>query len=227
MFMQSINSYWKQLTPEEIVNKKHREFVGGLWDELGRLQFDFMVGKGLLPHHVFLDVGCGALRGGVYFINYLNMGMYQGLDINESLIEAAKKELADAGLSDKYPKLLVNDRFEASLFGRNVDFALALSVFTHLYTNHIVRCLVEVRKVLQPDGKFYATFFEAPYSAYLEPITHEPGSVVTKYDADPFHYSYEEINGMAKIAGMTVERIADSEWVHPRNQKMFCFKTQK
>ncbi len=38
--------------------------VGGLWDEIGQLQFDFLRAKGLLPRHKLLDFGCGSLRGG-------------------------------------------------------------------------------------------------------------------------------------------------------------------
>jgi hypothetical protein len=35
----------------------HREAVGGLWDELGVLQFDFLLSKGLEAHHKVLDLG--------------------------------------------------------------------------------------------------------------------------------------------------------------------------
>ncbi|MGD0673589.1 MAG: hypothetical protein ABSB13_16080 [Candidatus Binatus sp.] len=42
----------------------HRGYVGGKWDALGQLQFEFMLKMGLKPGHVLLDTGCGALRGG-------------------------------------------------------------------------------------------------------------------------------------------------------------------
>ena len=67
----------------------------------------------------------------------------------------------------------------------------------------------------------YATFFEAPTGAHLEPITHQPGDIITNYDSDPFHYSLDEIRAMAEIARMNVEYIGD--WGHPRDQKMLCF----
>ncbi len=41
--------------------------VGGMWEEIGRLQFVFLVEKGLQPHHEMLDIGCGTLRGGRHF----------------------------------------------------------------------------------------------------------------------------------------------------------------
>ena len=216
-----LNPYDRQLSPAEIETNEHRSFVGGMWDEMGRLQFDFMKEQGLRPDHHFIDVGCGSMRGGIHFIAYLDPGHYQGIDINASLIEAANKELASAGLLAREPRLLVNDKFEMHRFNQTFDYGIAISVFTHLPMNHIIRCLSEMRKVLKPEGEFFATFFEAPSSSFTDTITHAPGGVVTNYDADPFHYSLKEVEFMAEAAGLTVRLIG--EWNHPRNQKMLSF----
>jgi SAM-dependent methyltransferase len=217
----AVNAYGRQLTASEIAAKEHRPFVGGLWEEVGQLQFEFMKEQGLLPGHRFVDVGCGAMRGGVHFVNYLDKGNYYGLDINPSLMNAAKSELDALGLLHKSPHLLVNDKFELSLFGTKFDFAIAVSVFTHLFMNHITRCLVEVNKVLSPNGKFYATFFQAPQPAYLDPLLHTPGGITTYYDHDPFHCSFSEMQNWAAIANLQVKLVDD--WSHPRDQKMLCF----
>ncbi len=141
-----------------------------------------------------------------------------------SLIEAGRVELHSAGLSDKEPNLLVNDKFELSQFGTEFDYAIAVSLFTHLYMNNIVRCLVETSKALKLEGQFYATFFEAPCSAHVGTIKHSPGGVTTNFDADPFNYSFVEMKALADEAGMTAELIGD--WQHPRNQKMLRFTKQ-
>jgi len=219
--MREINQYWREFSPDEIARDCHREAVGGMWDELGQFQFEFMKRQGLRPEHRFLDMGCGCLRGGVHFIRYLNEGNYYGLDINNSLIEAGKMELAKLDLLDKRPNLMVNDKFEASRFGKEFDFILALSVFTHVFMNHISRCLVEVRKVLKPEGKLYASFFQAPHSACVQPLHHEPGNTMTNLDSDPFHYSREDMKYLAGSAALNVESIRDFR--HPRAQKMLCF----
>lgn len=222
--MNNVNSYWRQLSQDEIAKGIHKEFVGGLWEELGLLQFEFLQKQGLLPEHKFLDVGCGSLRGGVHFIPYLHAGNYYGLDINTSLIEAGKIELAQINCLDKNPNLLVNDKFEFSRFGVQVDFALALSVFTHLFLNHIGRCLVEIKKILKPQGVFYATFFQAPSPVYLPHIQHQPGGITTCYDSDPFHYSLDEFQVLARNAGLITELVG--EWHHPRAQKMLLFRNK-
>jgi len=213
--------YLRQLTPQEIAAGAHREMVGGLWEEVGKLQFDFLVGRGLRPGHRLLDVGCGALRGGVHFVRYLERGRYCGLDVNESLLAAGRQELERAGLAGRDAQLIADEAFSARRFGVKFDFALALSLFTHLPMDPIVRCLVEVRDVLAPGGRFFATWFEAPRPASLEPIRHEPGGVTTRYDADPFHRSFAEMQALAAFARMEVERIGD--FGHPRGQRMLCF----
>ena len=216
-----INAYSRQLSPDQIASREHRNMVGGFWQEIGSLQFEFLKNRGLLPQHKFIDIGCGAMRGGLYFVRYLDKGNYFGIDSNTSLIEAGKFELDAAGLSNKLPNLLINQKFELSLFEMKFDYALALSVFTHLYMNHIMRCLVEVNSVLKTGGQFYATFFESPSPGFPSPIHHNSGDITTYYDRDPFHYSFSEMEILAAAAKLEVELI--DTWVHPRNQKMLCF----
>ncbi len=222
--MRGINSYGMELTKDDIRKKNHRDFIGGLWEELGQLQYDFLKAQGLKPFHKFLDIGCGCLRGGLYYIRYLEEGNYYGLDVNTSLIEAGMLEIEEAGLEDKHPKLIVDDQFRLDRFGENFDFMVSISVFTHLPMNIIIRCLNEVRKYLKPSGVYFSTFFEAPKPAYLDELHHDPGGIITKYDSDPFHYSFEELSWMADISGLRAELIGD--WNHPRNQKMAVFSIQ-
>lgn len=219
--MQGINPYWRRFDAEEIAAGEHRQWVGGDWDAIGALQFEFLKEEGLLPHHKLVDIGCGALRGGKHFVRYLDPGNYFGLDVNESLIEAGKYELATEGLLGKNPSFLANEKFDLSLFGTRFDFAIAVSVFTHIYLNHILRCLAEMRKVMNPGCRFYASIFEAPGPVHLEPITHPAGGHVTTFDANPFHYAFDELKALAEPLGLETLRIGD--WGHPRGQNMVCF----
>src|SRR5260370_28821072 len=91
---------------QNVVNAgHHREVVGGQWDEIGQLQFYFLKKNGLRADHSLLDIGCGCLRGGVHFIEYLEPDRYVGLDINQPLLDAVYDiELAAAGLQDRLPR---------------------------------------------------------------------------------------------------------------------------
>jgi SAM-dependent methyltransferase len=217
--LSAINNYCtRQLTPAEIAAGEHRNFVGGLWHEIGALQFEFLLRQGLLPSHKLVDIGCGALRCGVPIIRYIEEGNYYGLDINASLIEAGKCELTRERLNAKKPTLLVNDKFEIDRFGVSFDFAIAQSVFTHLDRNLILSCMVEARKVLTAGGKFFCSFFQAPGPAHIAPIQHQPGGAVTNSDRDPFHYSFCEMESLAETAGFSANLIG--QWGHPRDLQM-------
>lgn len=218
----SMNLYGRQLTTDEIARGEHRDFVGGLWEQLGTLQLEFLRSQGLAPHHRFVDVGCGALRGGLHFIRYLDAGRYHGLDINSSLLEAGRAELREAGLEAKQPRLLADPEFGLARFGQAFDYGLALSVFTHLPINPILMCLKNVEACLGDDGVFFASYFASPSPAFLDAITHEPGGVRTFSDADPFHYSLDELEWMAKTSGLALTDIGD--WGHPRAQRMLAFR---
>lgn len=203
---------------------KHRETIGGLWDDLGRLQLDFLIAQGLRPEHTLLDVGCGCLRGGVRFAEYLEAGRYAGADSNISLLDAGYDlELRSAGLQHKVrpTDLLHSETFEFQRLGRTFDFAIAQSVFTHLDLNLVRLCLANISRVLKPGARFYATYFEAPADAGpLETVDRGEG-IVTKSWGDPFHYRFEDFVFAARGLPLNVERVG--AWGHPRGQFMLEF----
>lgn len=216
--------YERQLRASEIAIGEHRRRVGGLWEQIGELQFNFLKEAGLLSCHRLLDVGCGALRGGVHFIRYLDPGNYFGIDMNESLIRAGREvELPKAGLSDAHSHFLVNDAFEFQKFNSSFPFALALSVFTHIPVNSIQRCLVNISAVLEPGGKFFATYFPAPKLHSLEPIVRsvDGRSISTRSDDDPYHYHLSVFEFLISDLPLRLRNIG--EWNHPRGQHMLEF----
>ena len=200
----------------------HRRVIGGRWDEIGQLQLDFLRERGLRPEHYFLDVGCGSLRGGVRFIPYLEKGRYYGVDRNEQLLAGGRKEIEAANLWDRLPNLSQMDDFGFDRLDQVFDFALANSVFTHMPLNSIVRCLVNVDRVLRPGGGFYATFFENPEGrTFLEPLEQGDG-FSSFYDQDPFHYTRDALEWACEETGLTASYVGD--WGHPRHQVMMEFR---
>jgi len=219
--LQGVNGYWRALDGDDIRRGEHRTMVGAMWDDIGKLQFEFLRREGLEPRHRLLDVGCGALRGGVHFVRYLEPGRYCGIDANASLIEAGRHELALAGLADRGAQLLADVDFNVAAFDQRFDYAIAVSLVTHLYFNHIQICLARVAQTLAPGGRFYVTFFEAPHAAHLAPLNHAPGEITTAYAHDPFHQSFDELATLAARAGLQAGLIGD--FGHPRGQRMAVF----
>jgi SAM-dependent methyltransferase len=222
MNIKDINRYWQELTRDEIKAKKHRGFVGGEWDEIGRLQFDFVVARGLRPEMKLLDVGCGCLRGGVHFVRYLNDGNYYGIDINQSLLDAGKVELREAGLDRKTVRLRRTERFDAGSFAVKFDFAISVSLLTHLDANQIIYCFLQMKRVMHERSSFFFTFFEAPILSVDDSYPQEGGRPVTHLTRDPFHYTRQNMTHFAEAAGLQL--IHHGHWNHPRNQKMVELK---
>jgi hypothetical protein len=189
----------------------HRQYVGGLWDEIGKLQFDLLVSNGLQPQHVFLDVACGCLRGGVHVIPYLEIGHYLGIDKEPSLIQAGIEELGPV-YELKRPELIVSDSFEFERFTRRPTHALAQSLFTHLPPSHIMTCMKKLRAAM--DGVFYATYHLAG------PKRRNPWK---PHDHGHFAYTRREMEGFGAKSGWRAEYIGD--WSHPRQQVLVKYIT--
>jgi SAM-dependent methyltransferase len=221
-----ISSYYdKAAVDEQVRSGQHRNVVGGLWEEIGQLQFDFLLSRGLKPHHKFLDIGCGSLRAGVKLVRYLDAGNYFGTDINESLLRAGYEiELAREGLIDRLPQsqLVTDGEFDFSWCAVSIDFVLAQSVFTHLPLNFIRACLERLYPAVTPGGKFFATVFEIPeHHPTYRSYRHEPGGVVTSGQRDPYHYRVSDIEFCARNLPWSITYIG--EWDHPRAQRMIQF----
>jgi SAM-dependent methyltransferase len=202
----------------------HRKSIGShpFWERLGRMQLDYLVREGLQPSHSLLDVGCGPLRGGIYFLRYLEAGRYYGIDKRDDVLdEALRVEVPRHGLEHKRPTLLADDKFRFARFGRQFDYAIAQSVFTHLPLNDIIRCLMEMERALAPRGRFYATFYLNPGGKRnLEDIRQTP-TVTSHFDEDSFHYDVATFEWICAGTELEVENLGP--WDHPHNQQMLRF----
>lgn len=204
----------------------HRQLIGDQWDAIGSLQFEFLVSEGLKPEHKLLDIGCGSLRGGVHFVNYLEPGNYYGSDLNQAFLDAGYDiELAEAGIQAKLPRdnLTCTDSFDLPWPDAIFDFAIAQSVFTHLTFNRIRQCLVRTAPKMRPGGTFFATFFELPQGMPSDqPLRHDPGGKVTYDVRDPYHYTVRDLSFAIGDLPWRLRYIGD--WNHPRAQRMCAFE---
>lgn len=216
--------YDRSSIAEAVAAGHHREVIGGLWDELGNLQLNFLVNRGVKPTHRVLDIGCGSLRFGVRAVEYLNAGMYWGTDLSQDLIEAGyDEEIVPAGLSWKLPRanLLTDAEFEFRGIPGQIDVVIAQSVFTHLPIDLLRTCLSNLAGHVEGRCTFFATFFVVDDVDLGGPFRHEPGAVVTHQDSDPYHHSLTQIAGAAQGSPWSIEYIGD--WGHPRSQQMVAF----
>lgn len=207
------------IVANEIAGGRHRELIGGLWDQMGPHQLAFLKAQGLKPHHRLLDVGCGALRLGSLAIPYLNAGRYYGSDISESLMRAGYDHELDALGRVKTPwsHFLASPDFALPTPTAPYDFAIAQSVFTHLPLNHLRRCLSLLAPKMAPGGRFFVTYFECRPDQDLYSTLEQPGGIVRTRDTiDPFHYRLADLEWAIDTAPWSFQPIGD--WGHARGQ---------
>jgi SAM-dependent methyltransferase len=198
-----------------IHRRGYRNFVGGakVWEKIARLQFDFMRESGLKSGDKFVDVGCGALRGGRYFIEYLGPGDYYGIDKHiELIIYGTVRELSIPKFRQKRPHFAISDSFEFERLGSGFNFGLAQSLFTHLSPEDVNLCLNKLYPTAAEGCKFYATFFEADGAVKNPEASHS---------AKGFWYTRAEMEKFGADTGWQPFYIGN--WGHPRGQRMMLY----
>jgi SAM-dependent methyltransferase len=124
----------------------------------GRGQLEILLSRGLLPHHRVLDVGCGALRGGWWLINFLRPDRYFGIEPNKKMLDAGIEVMVGRCLLDeKRPRFANNADFDFSVFGEQFDFLVARSVWTHASLEQICTMLDSFIACSVPAAEFVAS----------------------------------------------------------------------
>ena len=222
----TISRYYDKAAVEaEVRAGKHREIVGGLWDEVGQLQLDFLVSRGLKPHHRLLDIGCGSLRGGIKLIKYLDAGHYAGSDLHESLLAAGYDiELAKEGLTHKLPRcnLVADGEFDFAWCPARFDFALAQSVFTALPLNFLRICLERLPNFVVLGGKFFVSIFEIPDEHPTQKPYRHPSGIVSFGAKEPYHYRFHDMEFCCRALPWRASTVG--LWGHPLSVHMIEFE---
>jgi hypothetical protein len=86
------------------------------------LQLVTLLQEGLQPHSKVLDVGCGCLRGGYWFIHFLNPRCYFGIEPNREMLQVGLDHILEPGLTDLAgPSFSHNDDFDLSVFSSHAQ----------------------------------------------------------------------------------------------------------
>ncbi len=198
---------------DALADGRHRDIVGGRWDETGRAQMVLLRDHGLRPDHVLLDIGAGSLRLGCKAVPYLKPGHYWATDASRALMLAGHgAELVDPARLD--PAHLVEDAdFAYPGVPDTVTHAIAFGVFPHLPDMALSRALAGLARFPALDRLLF-TVFLAPDGA--EALRQRDG-VVTHADRAPRHVT--EARLLELTQGWTLTRDARQL---PRGQVAFA-----
>ena len=169
------------------------------WLALGRMQFEYLLEHGLKPGDRMLEIGCGNLRAGWRFIEYLDPGNYYGIDISPDILIEAQKTLVRYNLQEKLPHLaLTADLALRFLPEHHFTVVHAHSVFSHSPIEVIEECLANVGRVLAPGGFFDFTF-------------NRTAGVEHQVLREDFYYRTETLIGVARRHGLAARFMDDWE----------------
>ena len=196
---------------------RHRDIVGGRWDEIGRLQLALLQAHGLQPHHHLLDIGAGSLRLGCKAVPFLDPGHYWATDASRALMLRGRSvELPDpARLPEDH--LVEDPDFAFPGLPAHVDHLIAFGLFTHLPPGQTAQALARIAARWPAPRVFLFTVFLAPEGQENASLR-QPVGVVTHPDRPPWHLTERALQDMADASGLTLTRQPDRL---PRGQVLF------
>ena len=203
---------------DALSNGRHRDIVGGRWEETGRVQMAALRAEGLMPHHRLLDIGAGALRLGCKAVPYLDPGHYWATDQSGPLMQRGYDlELVD---KDRLPpaQLIEDADFTYPGIPVNIDYAIAFALFTHLPADHLNRALTNLAAQFPTLKRLLFTVFLAPDDRTAQTPYRQPDGVVTHPNRAPYHMLAKDVLHITQICGFTAER---RNTQLPRGQTLF------
>ena len=221
---QNENLYRQDVFLEDLRNQSNRH-QQRIWVEHQQMQLSFLQRRGFASSSTVLDLGCGPMRLGSVLIPLLKEGWYFGQDINPDTIAFGEEVLRESGIPCNSPyTLCASDQFDLSFVDKPVQIAFSNSLFSHLTLNSILMALLQVQKVLEPSGVFYATFFAlSPGHPWLKP--HQRNKWGRQFETyphqDPYHYPLPLLRNVARQAGFRLDVVDD--FGHP-TQTMCRFR---
>ena len=202
---------------EALAKGRHRDIVGGRWEETGLIQMQLLLNAGLEPQHHFLDIGAGSLRLGCRLVPYLQQGHYWATDLSGDLMRRGH----DLELADK-TRLSPDHLIEDPDFGfpglpDSITHAIAFAVFTHLPLAQLARGLARVRARFPALHWLMFTTFIAPDDRFHAPHR-QPDGVVTHPDRAPWHHRMADVLATTRAAGFDAVALPTEL---PRGQWLF------
>ncbi|QYK42605.1 MAG: class I SAM-dependent methyltransferase [Paracoccaceae bacterium] len=194
---------------------RHRDIVGGRWDETGRLQLALLRAEGLEPRHRLLDIGAGSLRLGCKAVPFLEPGNYWATDASRALMLRGRETELDDPARLPESRLVGDADFAFPGVPDEIDMAIAFAVFTHLPADRLRPALASLRARCPGLRGLLVTVFLAP-EGQAGPLR-QPDGVVTHPDRPPWHRAAASV--LADFAATGFDAVLRPDRL-PRGQRL-------
>ena len=184
---------------DALAKGRHRDIVGGRWDETPRIVLPLLAEHGLTETDHLLDIGAGALRLGRHLAPMV--ADYWATDASRALmLKGWETELDEAGRSRIPQDHLIEDAtFTYPQIPDSITTALAFAVFTHLPARSLHDALTNLHPRFPHLRRVIFTAFLAP-EGHTGPHRQKDG-VVTHPDRFPWHMTETQVLTIAETAG--------------------------
>ncbi len=133
--------------------------------EAGRTQLIELLKQGLRHESKLLDFGCGCLRIAYWLIRFLNSDSYCGIEPARNRVNLGLQYLFTPEIvNEKKPRFDYNAVFDSSPFGRQFDFFLARSIWTHGSKGQVQATLDSFVRDSHRGSRFLASYLPAESS---------------------------------------------------------------
>ena len=196
---QPISPYHKPgFYAEALAKGRHRDIVGGRWDETGRAQMALLLAEGLLPNHHLLDIGAGSLRLGCKAVPYLDPGHYWATDQSGPLMQRGHQTELDDPTRLNPDHLIEDAAFQFPGVPDTITHAIAFAVFTHLPLNYLTKALPRLRQFPNLQSLLFSVFLSDTTASHRQ-----PDGVVTHRNRAPYHFTAEDVLRETQFSGFT------------------------
>ncbi len=180
------------------------EGLEALEKQMGNHQLEYLKNQGLKPHHSLLDYGCGYLRAGIHFIDYLEPGNYTGIDISSGRLNQGKRILAKLRLEQKRPELVaLPDMKLEKLTGKKFDFIWSHGVLSHMPAEDIELLIKSLPNILGENSVFLGNYTElAEGKVKMATLRH-------------FFFNHSVFEKLCAKYGLRCEFMVEWENIHP------------
>ena len=195
---------------------RHRDIVGGRWDETPRIVLPLLAQHGLTADDHLLDIGAGSLRLGRQLAPIV--AAYWATDASRALMLKGWETELDEATRNRLPQshLIEDSTFAYPEIPATITFALAFAVFTHLPQRDLHTALTSLRPRFPHLRRLIFTLFLAP-ETHQGPHRQADG-VVTHPDRFPWHMTERRALTIAATAGFAATALPHRL---PRGQVMF------
>lgn len=170
--------YWTEFLP---LSAASRDASGSR--DRGRKYFDWFLDRGLRRDMTCIDFGCGSLRVGQHFIDYLDAGRYLGLDIIDRFYRDGMSLIKGNVILKRQPRFLViNAEALERAHGARADLIFSTAVLQHVPPAEVARFLGNIVGLMHRDTAAIIHFRAARATARIAASTwtHVPISLISE-----------------------------------------------